>query len=146
MRGFLRVLLFVAIGPYVGLLTFALGIGLWTLVTTGSMRDFTFGPELLSPGILIVTYTVGGIPALIDGIGATILARWVSSWPYRGWVALLGAAMGALAVVLIGGGELGLSPGASGLSPVTVLLTLAGGVAGFVCALTFDGLAGLGKR
>ena len=76
MRGVLRVLLFGVAGPYVGLLAMAVLIGVYTLATTGSTRDFVLGPELVSPGILIVAYSVGGIPALLTGIAAIFIARW----------------------------------------------------------------------
>ena len=67
MRGFLRTLLFALAGPYVGLIAIGVFIGSYTLLTTGSARDFGFGPALVEPGILIVVYTVGFVPALLVG-------------------------------------------------------------------------------
>lgn len=144
MRGFLRVLLFVVIGPLVGLLVLALLVGCYTLITTGSTRDFAFGPELVSPGILIATYAVGGIPALLTGIAAIFVARWKSGW--AGWLItlLVGASITLVGVVVVLGGP-GLEDVRRDPEVVTVL-TLSGAAAGFVCAMLFDGLASLARR
>jgi 4-amino-4-deoxy-L-arabinose transferase-like glycosyltransferase len=146
MRGFLRVLLYVVLGPYVGLLAMALLIGSWTLATTGSPRDFTLGAELLSPLILMITYTVGVIPALLTGIAAIFVARRLAGW--RSWllVALIGGVVSfAGAFLVAGGGPEMIGPNSQG--SVTVLLTLAGAIAGLVCAMVFDGFVSLaGER
>jgi hypothetical protein len=146
MRGFLRVLLYVAAGPYVGLLAMALMIGSWTLATTGSPRDFTLGSELLSPLILMITYVVGGIPALLTGIAAIFVARRLRGW--RNWlvVTLIGGALGfALASAVAGGGPEMIGPNSQ--DTVMVLLTLAGAIAALACAVAFDGFVSLaGER
>ncbi len=146
MRGFLRVVVFVFVGPFVGLLAMALIIGTYTLVTTGSPRDFTFGPELLVPGILIVAYSIGLTPALLTGIVAIFVARRTPGWRYWLWMALLGGVISlAGSFVVIGGGpEL---IGVRDQAPLIVMMTLAGIVAAFVCAMLFDGLLALtGQR
>ncbi len=146
MKGFLCVVLFTVAGPLVGLLAMAVLIGSYTLATTGSPRDFVFGPELLAPGVLLVAYTIGGIPALLSGIAAIFVARRLGGWRY--WLAM-GAVGGLIslagAFVLIGGGpEL---IGVREQRPAIVLTTLAGIAAGLVCAALFDGLAALlGRR
>ena len=146
MRAFLRVLLYVVAGPYVGLLAMAVLIGSWTLVTTGSPRDFTLGPELMSPMILMVAYTIGIIPALLTGIAAIFVARRFAGW--RNWllVALIGAVVSlAISFVVVGGGPEMI--GVSQQNPVIVLLALAGAIAGLVCAMVFDGFVSLaGER
>ena len=146
MRGVLRVLLFVVAGPYVGLLAMAVLIGTYTLVTTGSTRDFTFGPELVSPGLLIVAYSVGGIPALLTGIAAIFIARWKSSSARWLLTALAGGIISlAETLVLFGGGPELL--GVREEPQIVVVVTLAGAIAGFICAMLFDGLVALlGRR
>lgn len=145
MRSFLRVVFFTVVGPYVGLLAMALLIGSYTLATTGSPRDFVFGPELFSPGILIVAYTVGGFPALLSGIAAIFVRRWLLSWRYWLAMALVGGVISlAGAFVLVGGGPEMI--GAREQAPVLVLVALAGAVAALVCAALFDGLARLVRR
>ena len=145
MRGFLRVVLFVVIGPYVGLLVIATLIGGYTLVTKGSMRDFVFGPELLSPGILIVAYSIGGIPALASGIVAIFVARRVGGWRYWLLMALVGGIITLIgSFVLVGGGPEMVAVREQ--APLIVLVTLSGTIAAFVCAALFDGLAALAAR
>jgi len=145
MRGFLRTLLFVLAGPLVGLLAMAVLIGSFTLVTTGSPRDFVFGPELLAPGILIVTYSVGLFPALLSGLAAIGLNRWLRAWRY--WLAM-GLVGGLISLaggfVLIGGGPEMI--GVREQNPVLLLLALAGAIAALVCAMLFDGLVALQRR
>jgi hypothetical protein len=140
MRAFLRILVFLIVGPIVGLFTVSLAIGLWTLFTKGSLRDFTFGWDLLAPGILIVSYSVGGIPALLTGIANIFIARWKTG--VIGWAAtaLVGLIMSLAAAAVLFGPEA--TDGVED-AQLIVVLTLAGTVAGFVCAAVFDGLAGL---
>lgn len=146
MRGLLLLLLYVVIGPYFGLLAIALLIGSYTLITTGSPRDFTFGPELMSPGILIATYSVGLVPALLSGIVAIFVAPRITGWRYWLWMALVGALVSlAGAFVLVGGGPEMVA--VSQRNPVIGLVALSGAIAAFACAALFDGLAALlGKR
>jgi hypothetical protein len=145
MRAFLRIVLFVVVGPFVGLLAMAVLIGSFTLVTTGSPRDFAIGPELFAPGILIVTYTLGGLPALLTGIVASLVARAIAGWRYWLWMALAGGLISlAGAVVAIGGGPEMI--GVREQPQLIVLMTLAGAIAGIVCAMLFDGLAALLRR
>ena len=142
MREFLRVLLYVVAGPYVGLLAMALLIGSLTLVTTGSPRDFTFGPELIAPGILIATYTVGLVPALLSGIVAIFVARRAAGWRNWLWMGLIGGLISlAASFVLVGGGPEMI--GVSQRNPVIGLVTASGAIAAVVCAALFDGLARL---
>lgn len=144
MRGLLRVLLFVVAGPIIGLLAFAVLVGLFTLATRGSTRDFALGLELFAPALLIAAYTVGGIPALLTGIGAIFIARWKYGW--KSWLvtALLGGFVCLVrALSLFGAPRL---TGANDNSGLTLLLTLTGAVAGFACATLFEGLAALADR
>jgi hypothetical protein len=145
MRSFVRIVLFTVIGPYVGLLAVAVLIGSYTLATTGSPRDFVFGAELVSPGILLVAYTVGGIPALVSGIVAIFVGRWLSGWRYWLSMALLGGIISLVGgFALVGGGPE--MVGVREQAPVLVLVAIAGAVAALVCAALFDGLARLVRR
>jgi hypothetical protein len=144
MRAFLRILVFLIVGPIAGLFTVSLTIGLWTLLTRGSMRDFTFGWDLLAPGILIISYSVGGVPALLTGIANIFIARWKTG--AMGWAitALVGGIM-SLGIALVLFGPEATDSGKD--NELIVVLTLAGAVAGLVCAAIFDGLmALLGRR
>ena len=145
MRGFLRVVLFVVAGPYVGLLAMVLQIGSHTLLTTGSPRDFILGPELLAPGILIVAYSVGLVPALLSGIAAILVTWRFTGWLYWLLMALIGGlvSLGGALVVTGGGPEV---VGVREQAPVLWLITLAGVIAALVCAMLFDGLAALAGR
>ncbi|MEO6014460.1 MAG: hypothetical protein ABIQ30_12865 [Devosia sp.] len=142
MRAFLRILLFGAVGPYVGLLALSLLIGSHTLITRGSPRDFVFGPELLSPGILIVTYSVGGIPALLAGIAASIAARWIAGWQLWLTIGIVGGLFSvAIALALFGGGPEMFGEGEQ--APVSLLVGASGAIAAFACAALFDWLYAL---
>ncbi len=145
MRAFLRIVLFVAVGPLVGLLAMAVLIGSYTFATTGSTRDFAIGPELFAPGILLVAYTVGGLPALLTGIVASLVARVIAGWRYWLWMALAGGLISlAGGVLVIGGGPE--MVGVREQLPTIVLMALAGAIAGIACATLFDGLASLLRR
>jgi len=142
MRAFLRIVLFLLVGPMVGLLAVSLGIGTWTLLTQGSLRDFTYGWDLLAPGILVIAYTVGGFPALLTGVAGIFIARWrpgIAGWALT---ALVGGAISILAAWII------LGPLATGseTKQIAVVVTLAGAISGLVCAALFDGLAALLRR
>ncbi|MEO7221811.1 MAG: hypothetical protein ABIY37_05005 [Devosia sp.] len=145
MRAFLRIVLFTVAGPFVGLLAMAVLIGSYTLATTGSTRDFAIGPELFAPGILLVAYTLGGLPALLTGIVASLLARAIAGWRYWLLIALAGGLISlAGAVVAIGGGPEMI--GVREQPQLVVLMTLAGAIAGILCAMLFDGLSSLLRR
>jgi hypothetical protein len=145
MRAFLRVVLFLVTGPFVGLLAVSLGIGSHTLLTQGSLRDFTYGWDLLAPGVLIVSYSVGGFPALLTGVANVFIARWRAGW--IGWMltALVGGVISFAGMwVLFGPPRL-----STNMSPdwqLGMLVALAGAVAGLVCAALFDGLTALLRR
>ena len=142
MRGFLRIVLFVVAGPLVGLLAISLLVGSYTLVTQGSARDFTFGPELFASGILIVAYTIGSGPALLTGIATIFIGqRWRMG--LAGWASTaLVAAVISLVVAFVLFGMAQMTAGGDS-TQLVVLMTLTGAVAGFVCAALFDGLAAL---
>ncbi len=144
MRGFLRVLLFVVAGPIAGLLAMSVIIGTWTLVTSGRTSDYTFGPELFAPGILIVTYSVGGIPALLTGIASIFVARWRGGW--IGWLitALIGGVISFVIMLAVFG--VPQFSGTNSDSMLSLLVALAGAAAGLVGAALFDGLSTLLRR
>jgi hypothetical protein len=142
MRAFLRIVVFLLVGPLVGVLSVSLGIGVWTLLTQGSLRDFSYGWDLLAPGVLIVSYTVGGFPALLTGVADIFVVRWrpgIAGWAIT---ALIGGVISLLAAWIL------FVPldSSSQDRPFAVIVTLAGAVAGFVCAALFDGLAALLRR
>ena len=92
MRAFLRIFTCVLVGPPVGTLAFLLGTGLWTLATTGRTGDLSFVAQgIVSPMILTFGYVLGGVPALLAGIAASVMARrMVPGWMYRFWVMVAG--------------------------------------------------------
>jgi hypothetical protein len=144
-RGLLRVLLYVGLGPFVGLFGASIAIGLGTLATTGSFRDFAGWDSLLSPQLLILAYTIGALPALLTAIVSIVIDRRVKDWPHWLWVSL----SGALISCVLGWMVFGISPIGQGIQPLifTVVFVGAGGLAAFVCAMVFDGLAALlGRR
>jgi hypothetical protein len=145
MRAVLRLVLFVVAGPYVGLIAIALGIGCYTLATTGSPRDFVFGRELIEPGILLAAYSVGGVPALLTGTASIFIARRAAGW--RGWLgtALVGGLISLAVIWAVIGGPPNML-GVSEETPVIAMVTLAGAIAGLVCAALFDGLMALLRR
>jgi hypothetical protein len=143
-RGLLRILLFVALGPVLGIVGASLAIGTATLVTTGSFRDFTFGPELFSPVVITAAFTIGLLPALLTAIIGIVLDRRLAGWRLWLWLGLSGAIIGVILAWIIFG-----PVGGEGLKPdvFTVVIGSAGALAGFVCAMLFDGLAALlGRR
>lgn len=143
--GFLRILLYLAVGPLVGLIGASLAIGFGTLMTSGSFRDFSGWDALVSPQLLIFAYTVGAIPALLTAIVAIVIAGRVTGIPHWLWVALAGAAVSCILAWLV----FGISPVAEGMRPVTftTVFAAAGSLAGLVCAMLFDGAATLlGRR
>ena len=65
MRAFLRIVLFLLVGPMVGLLAVSLGIGTWTLLTQGRQRGFTNGWDLHAAGKIDNVLSVGGFLVLL---------------------------------------------------------------------------------
>ena len=144
-RGLMRVLLYTGIGPFMGLVGASLAIGLVTLATMGSFRDFSGWEALVSPQLLIVAYTLGALPALLTAIVSIVIDRRVAGWRHWLWSGLAGALISIILAWLV----FGFSPATSGMQPVvfTVVFAAAGGLAGVVCAMLFDGLAALlGRR
>jgi len=137
MRGFLRIVLFVVLGPYLGLAMMSLTIGTYTYATNGSMRDFVLPDDLLTGWLLVVIYAIGFVPALLSGIVAIFLSRAVSGWRYWLWMAVVGAVPCVLLALLMttGGPEM---MGKSGELPLLIGMTLAGAVAASLCAALFD--------
>jgi hypothetical protein len=143
-RGLLRVLLYVGAGPFLGLVAASIAIGVVTLATTGSFRDFSGWEAMLSPPILIVAYTLGALPALLTAIVGIVIDRLLKGWRHWLWSALSGALISSgLAWAIFG-----TAPVADGLQPVTftAVIASAGALAGFACAALFDGLAALRGR
>lgn len=134
--GILRILFYLALGPFVGMIAGNLAIGAITLASTGSMQDFVFDATLFAPQNLLISYTLGIGPALLTGIVALLLARAYTGWRYWLWIAFAGASLSmALAWIVFG-----LGPLATGINPFIFsgVIAFAGGAAGFVCALLFD--------
>ncbi len=141
MRSFLRILLFVAIGPFVGLVAMSALIGTYTFALSGSTRDYVFGPDLLAPYILLITYTVGAIPALLTGIASIFISRRWTGWPGYLLTAVVGAVVSFIGMWAMFGPPRFTSVG--GDSQLTLIVGLAGAVSGLVCAPLFDGLSAL---
>lgn len=140
MRGFLRLMVFVLVGPYVALVVMSLALGTYTYVMTGSMRDFVYPDDLLTGWLLVAIYAIGFVPALFSGIVAIFVARAASGWRYWLWMALVGAVPCLLLALLMtsGGPEM---MGKSGALPLLIGLPLAGAVAAAGCAALFDAVA-----
>jgi hypothetical protein len=144
-RGLLRILLYVTVGPFVGSIGVAIAVGLSTFVATGSLRDFTGWEALLSPQLLIVSYSLGVVPALLTAIVGIVIDRQLRGWRHWLWSALSGAIISCILAWL----TFGTAPVGAGLEPVifTTAIGTAGALAGFVCPAMFDGLARLlGRR
>ena len=144
-RGLLRILLYVAIGPFIGSIGVAIVVGLSTFVLTGSLRDFSGWEALVSPQLLIVSYTLGLLPALLTAVVSIVIDRQLRGWRHWLWAALSGAIISCVLAWL----TFGMAPVGAGLEPVifTAAIASAGALAGFVCAAVFDGLASLlGRR
>ena len=135
MRAILRVLLYAVVGPAMGLVTFMLYVGFFSLVTRGTTSDFPF-PALLDRSNYQLAYVYGIGPAVIDGIFATVLTRRLSG----AWYGLAVAAFGA---VVSAGGSVALGVVQYGGTGIIAVFALCGFVAGFVCAALFGALAAL---
>jgi hypothetical protein len=138
-RGLLRILLYVAIGPFIGSVGAVLAIGTATLVQSGSFRDFSGAEALVSPQMLIVSYTLGTLPALLTAIVGIVIERQMIGWRHWLWSALSGAIIACILAWL----TFGLAPVSEGLMPVVFISVIgsAGALAGFLCAALFDALA-----
>jgi hypothetical protein len=143
-RGLLRLLLYVALGPFVGSVGAALAIGVATFASSGSLRDFTGWDALVSPPVLIAAYTLGVLPAVLTAIVSLVIERGVTGWRHWLWAGLAGGAISAVLAWLV----FGTAPVGEGLQPVvfTAVIASAGFIAGFVCAALYDGLAALRGR
>jgi hypothetical protein len=134
--GILRILFYLALGPFVAMIAGNLAIGATTLLSTGSTHDFVFDATLFAPQNLLISYTLGAGPALLTGVVALLLMRAYTGWRYWLWIAFAGASLSmALAWIVFG-----LGPLATGINPFIFsgVIAFAGGAAGFVCALLFD--------
>jgi hypothetical protein len=139
--GVLRILLYLALGPLVGMLAGNLAIGVSTFIATGSTHDFVFDATIVAPQNLIASYTIGLAPALITGVLALLLAR-----SFRGWRLWLLVAWGGASVSLAIGWVMFGS--ISGIEPIrfSAFIAFAGAAAAFVCAMLFDLVAGSIRR
>ena len=147
MRAFLRIALFVVVGPAIGTLSMLLTTSLLDFARTGSPDSlrFMFEQFAQSPSLFAFGYVMGGVPALIAGIVASILPRFMTTgWPYVGWVTLSGAVSSALIIFAF------IIPSFAGASPPSDLgnalafmgmMAWIGGIAALSCTLLFDGLS-----
>jgi len=147
MRAFLRILLFVAVGPPIGTLAMILTTSLLDVARTGSPDGLVYASVQVfrSPELFAVGYVMGGVPALIAGIVASILPRFMKTgWPYVGWVTLSGAVASTLIIlVFVGPSFAGTSPPSDWTNALSFmgLMGWIGGVAAFCCTLLYDGLS-----
>ncbi len=141
--GALRILFYLALGPLIGMLVGNLAIGIYTLATTGSTRDFVFDLTMFAPANLIASYTIGLLPALLTAIIALILRKPLAGWRYWLWIALAGAVLSLILAWTI----FGMAPIGEGLQPVFfIVIASAGAAAGFVCTALFDSLEAFFRR
>ena len=139
MKRFLRILLYVVLGPFIGSIGAVVAIGVSTLIRFGSFRDFQGMEALVSPPILIVSYTLGAVPALLTAIVGIVIERQMTGWRIWLWSAL----SGAIIACVLAGLTFGLTPMGDELLPVVFLSVIgtAGALGGFVCAALYDALA-----
>jgi hypothetical protein len=147
MRAFLRILLFIAVGPAIGTLAMLLTTGFVGLARSGRPDDllFLFSRWRDNLEIMEFGYVMGGVPALVAGIVASILPRFMPvGWRYVGWVTLSGAVASALVIFAF------LVPSFAGINPPSDwgnalsflgMMGWIGGVAAFGCTLLFEGLS-----
>lgn len=143
-RGLARIALYVVLGPFIGSIGATIAIGVSTLIRFGSLRDFSGWEGLVSPQILIVTYTLGVLPALLTAIIGIVIDRQLKGWRHWLWTALSGAILACILAWLV----FGMSPLGDELPPVLFLSVIgsAGALAGFACAALFDALAAFLSR
>jgi hypothetical protein len=147
MRTFVRILTFVLVGPPVGMLILFSGTALYDGLTRGIATDLSAIPgSLVSPQMLAMCYFFGGIPALLDGIFASILARRVAGPLLYFWIAAVGAAVSIVFVcwVILGGSRDPFDP----MRPwvFVVIIAATGGGAGVVSLGVFDGITRARRR
>jgi hypothetical protein len=142
--GALRLLLFAALGPLVSMVAGNLAIGVMAALATGEMVAFPIGPELFDPENLKQSYFLGLLPSLLTGIVSLSAARRTPGWKGWLWTGLAGAIISAALAWAV----FGIAPVAGSLRPdiFTLVTAIAGGVAGYVCAGAYDGLAALAGR
>jgi hypothetical protein len=146
MLTFLRILTFGLIGPPVGMVVMLFGTASYDYFLLGTTGDFSmvFG-SLISPPMLAICYVFGGVPALLDGILASVLARRVNGGLLYFWAAAAGAVLSAIFVcwVILGG--------SSGIDPMKPwafvgIVAATGAGAGVISLGVFDGVTRLRQR
>jgi hypothetical protein len=147
MRAFLRIVLFVVIGPPIGTFAMIFTSSLPDLARTGSPDGLMYAATQLFHSLDLIEfgYVMGGLPALIAGIVASALPRVMTTgWAYRAWVTLSGALASAVVIfAFLGASSMGVSA-ASNLANAAGFLGLmawTGAVAAFSCTLIFEGLS-----
>lgn len=123
------VLVFVLVGPFIGLFAFAAGIAIYGLMTTEPLDMAAMAAATAIYGLFLAHF-FGGVPALLTGIVVaawTALRRRLISCVAGG---LVGGGVGALyfRVLLSGADGMTLEP-----MVATVLVVMASVIAGAVC-------------
>lgn len=147
MHAFLRILLFVLVGPAIGTLAMLLTTCAVSIARTGCPDDLLFLFSRWNDTLEIVAfgYVMGGAPALIAGVVASILPRFMATgWWYVGWVTLSGAIASTLVifafVVPSFSGMHAPSDWSNALSFMGMMAWI-GGIAALGCTLLFGGLS-----
>jgi hypothetical protein len=152
MRAFLRILLFVIVGPPIGTLAMMLTSGVINLARTGRPDDlvFLFTQVFQSTMLVGMGYVMGAVPALVAGVVAAILPRFMKTgWAYRWWVTLSGAVASVVVVfAFIGPSSMGATPPSDLGNALSFMGMMAwiGAVAALCCTLIFDGLSRMSVR
>ena len=145
MGAFLRILLFVIVGPPIGTVAMMLATGVPTLLRRGRVDDLAYAVTQIfeSPMLLQMGYLMGAVPALIAGVVASILPRFIKTgWPYRLWVTLSGALASVVVIfAFIGPSSIGASPDLFSAGSFLGLMAFTGAVAALCCILIFEGLS-----
>jgi len=145
MRAVLRILLFVIVGPPIGTVAMMLATGVPTLLRTGRIDELAYAVAQIfeSPMLLQMGYVMGALPALIAGIVASILPRFIKTgWPYRLWVTLSGALASVVVIfAFIGPSSMGASPDLFNAGSFLGIMAFTGAVAALCCILIFEGLS-----
>ena len=150
MRDFLRILTFLVVGPAVGTLAFVFGGSLYSWATSGKSDDVIFmaGHIFTSPFVFAFGYLLGGIPSVLSGIAASVMARQMPpGWRYRLWVGVAGAIASVVGTIWLavprGFGD---DRGPISVWAFIAVIAVTGALAAFVSALAFDGLSRLRRR
>lgn len=147
MLAFLRILLFVVIGPPIGTFTMILTSSVPDVARTGSPDGLLYAATQLfhAPDLFEFGYVMGGLPALIAGIVAAVLPRFMSTgWAYRAWVTLSGAIASAVVTfAFLGPSSMGVSSTSNWANAGAFLGLMAwtGAVAAFCGTVIFEGLS-----